>query len=54
MANNKIIPSLWFHTEGGKLSIVTEYYKTIFGDDFQQGALCLWEKHPAVTLNCLK
>lgn len=39
MANNKIIPSLWYHTEGGKLSVVTDYYKTIFGDDFQAGGI---------------
>lgn len=36
---NKIIPSLWFHTEGGNLSIVVEYYKTIFGDQFQAGSI---------------
>jgi predicted 3-demethylubiquinone-9 3-methyltransferase (glyoxalase superfamily) len=37
MTSSKIIPSLWFHTEGGKLSIVIDYYKTIFGSHFEAG-----------------
>lgn len=39
MNSNKIIPSLWFHTEGGNLSVILEYYKTIFGDQFQAGGI---------------
>ena len=37
MNNNKIIPSLWFIAECGKISKVVEYYKKIFGSDFEEG-----------------
>ena len=37
MNHNKIIPSLWFNTEGGNILKVIEYYKNIFGDDFKEG-----------------
>lgn len=39
MTNNKIIPSLWFYTEGGNVSVVIDYYKKIFGADFQAGGV---------------
>lgn len=35
MNKDKIIPSLWFHTPEGTLSTVVDYYKTIFGTDFE-------------------
>jgi len=37
MDQNKIIPSLWFSTEGGNISEVIDYYKNIFGSDFEDG-----------------
>lgn len=39
MKNDKIIPCIWFNTNGGKLSGVIEYYKNIFGDEFAVGAI---------------
>ena len=36
MKTNKIIPSLWFCNNTGKISEVVEYYKTIFGNDLQE------------------
>ena len=33
MNHNKIIPSLWFHADEGKMSGVLAYYKKIFGVD---------------------
>lgn len=35
--SNKIIPSLWFNADGGIISHVMDYYKTIFGGDFEAG-----------------
>jgi predicted 3-demethylubiquinone-9 3-methyltransferase (glyoxalase superfamily) len=37
MSYNKIIPSLWFNTESGNISLVIDYYKNIFGTDFEAG-----------------
>jgi predicted 3-demethylubiquinone-9 3-methyltransferase (glyoxalase superfamily) len=37
MSYNKIIPSLWFNTESGNISMVIDYYKNIFGSDFESG-----------------
>ena len=37
MSFTKIVPSLWFHTTGGSLAIVTEYYKNIFNENFKVG-----------------
>jgi predicted 3-demethylubiquinone-9 3-methyltransferase (glyoxalase superfamily) len=39
MNHNKIIPSLWFCTDGGFISTVVEYYKTVFGGDLEEGAI---------------
>jgi len=39
MNNNKIIPSLWFSADGGSISNVVNYYKVIFGDDFEAGKI---------------
>jgi len=39
MEKNKIIPSLWFNSERGNISKIIEYYKSIFGDDFQEGQI---------------
>lgn len=39
MNTNKIVPCLWFHTENGNIANVTEYYKTIFAENFQEGPI---------------
>ena len=39
MNQNKIVPCLWFSTDGGNISKVIEYYKNIFGKDFQDGSI---------------
>jgi len=39
MAHNKIVPNIWFSTVQGNVSIVVEYYKNIFGNDFQNGEI---------------
>lgn len=39
MNQNKIVPCLWFKTEGSDISKVIEYYKNIFGKDFQDGQI---------------
>ena len=39
MNRNKIIPSLWFRTDGGNILKVVEYYKNIFGNDFEEGEI---------------
>lgn len=39
MNSNKIIPSLWFTADGGNIAGVVEYYKTIFGSDFEEGTV---------------
>jgi len=37
MSYNKIVPSLWFNTDLGNVSMVIDYYKNIFGNDFEAG-----------------
>lgn len=39
MNNNKIIPSLWFYADDGRINKVIEYYKIIFGSDFREGKI---------------
>lgn len=39
MNNNKIIPSLWFYADGGRIGGVIKYYKKIFGNNFQEGQI---------------
>ena len=39
MKQHKIVPCLWFQTEGGKMSEVTNYYQNIFGENFQAGRI---------------
>jgi len=39
MSTNKIVPCLWFHTEGGKIAEVIEYYKTVFSEHLQEGSI---------------
>ena len=36
---NKIVPSIWFYSEDGKVSEIIAYYKTVFGNDFQEGQI---------------
>ena len=35
MDQNKIVPNIWFSEDGGSISQIIEYYKNIFGKDFQ-------------------
>jgi predicted 3-demethylubiquinone-9 3-methyltransferase (glyoxalase superfamily) len=35
----KIVPNLWFHSEGGSISPLLFYYKTVFQDDFKAGGI---------------
>lgn len=35
--DSKIMPSLWFYTNDGRVSQVIQYYKNIFGNNFQEG-----------------
>ncbi|MBS1551150.1 MAG: VOC family protein [Bacteroidetes bacterium] len=37
--DSKIIPSLWFYTNDGRVSQVIQYYKNIFGNNFQEGKI---------------
>jgi len=37
MNYSKIFPCLWFHADGGSMSKVIEYYKVVFGNDFEEG-----------------
>ncbi len=37
MKQNKIVPCLWFNTEGGRIAAVNTYYKSIFEENFQAG-----------------
>jgi predicted 3-demethylubiquinone-9 3-methyltransferase (glyoxalase superfamily) len=39
MNQNKIVPCLWFHTEGGSILQVINYYKNIFATNFQESAI---------------
>ncbi|MFZ4739870.1 MAG: VOC family protein [Bacteroidales bacterium] len=39
MNQNKIVPCLWFCTDGGNISKLIEYYKNIFDKDFQDGPI---------------
>ena len=39
MLQNKIVPNLWFCEDGGNISKIIEYYKNIFGKDFQHGQI---------------
>jgi predicted 3-demethylubiquinone-9 3-methyltransferase (glyoxalase superfamily) len=39
MSNNKIIPNIWFNADKGDISKIIEYYKKIFGKDFQEGQI---------------
>ena len=39
MLLNKIVPNLWFCEDRGNILNVIEYYKNIFGKDFQNGQI---------------
>ena len=39
MNQNKIIPGLWYCTEGGRILKIVEYYKNIFDADFEAGSI---------------
>ncbi len=35
MQSQKITPAIWFSAEGGNISKLIEYYKQVFGNDFE-------------------
>ena len=39
MENNKIISCLWYSVDGGKISELVKYYKTIFEKDLEEGTI---------------
>lgn len=39
MYTGKIVPNLWFVADGGSISKLIEYYKTIFSNDFESGQI---------------
>ncbi|MDD4730161.1 MAG: hypothetical protein PHN55_15595, partial [Dysgonamonadaceae bacterium] len=45
--NYKIIPSLWFSADSGNISKVVEYYKNIFGNNFEEGDIISLGKTPS-------
>ena len=47
MNNNKIVPSIWFSAEGGKISGVIEYYKKVFGKELEAGQIKVMEGTPS-------
>ena len=47
MNMNKIIPSLWFNTKNGDISIVVDYYKTVFKNNFKAGHINKLGKTPS-------
>lgn len=47
MANQKITPSIWFNNESGTLGPVFNYYKKLFGDQFQSLYLTPLGKSPS-------
>ena len=44
---NKIIPSLWFNTKNGDISIVVDYYNTLFENNFKAGQINKLGKTPS-------
>ena len=44
---NKIIPSLWFNTKNGDISIVVDYYNTVFENNFKAGHINKLGKTPS-------
>ena len=47
MITNKIIPSLWFNTKNGDISIVVDYYNTLFENNFKAGQINKLGKTPS-------
>ena len=39
MPHDKIIPSIWLSADGGRLSKIIGYYKQVFDNNFQEGAI---------------
>ncbi len=46
MITNKIIPSLWFNSKNGDISIIVDYYKTVFNNNFKAGSIIPLGKTP--------
>ena len=44
---NKIIPSLWFNTKNGDISIVVDYYNIVFENNFKAGSINKLGKTPS-------
>jgi len=47
MNHNKIIPSLWFSADSGNISKIVEYYKNIFGNNFEEGDIISLGRTPS-------
>lgn len=47
MDNNKIVPCIWLTADGGQLSKVIAYYKTVFDKDFTTGHIIPFEQTPS-------
>ena len=45
-SNNKIIPCIWFSADGGCISVINEYYKAIFGNEFMAGQVITLGENP--------
>jgi predicted 3-demethylubiquinone-9 3-methyltransferase (glyoxalase superfamily) len=39
MKLNKIVPCIWFCTEGGKIAGLIDYYQQVFGGEFEPGTI---------------
>jgi predicted 3-demethylubiquinone-9 3-methyltransferase (glyoxalase superfamily) len=39
MNHDKIVANIWFNTDGGAIAKIIDYYKNIFGENFQEGQI---------------
>lgn len=47
MNSQKIIPSIWFTANGDQMSRIVEYYKNIFGNDFEEEQITAFRDTPS-------
>jgi predicted 3-demethylubiquinone-9 3-methyltransferase (glyoxalase superfamily) len=47
MNTDKIVPCIWFAADGGQMSKIVAYYKTVFGENFQAGNVIPLGKTPS-------
>lgn len=47
MTHNKIVPNLWLCDNGGDISAIPDYYKNIFGKQFQPGQVIALGETPS-------